>query len=200
MDPQELTLLLAAWGYPALFALFLLTGVGSPVPEDLLLLLAGYLVFLDVFTLPLTFFISWSGVIGSDFVLFAAGRHLAWHSSRWTDDHMLSPTRLRRASRWFERCGDIAIFFARLVPGTRAVVFLTAGVRDVPARRFVACDAAGALVWVPVMLWAGHGLGHRIGDLTAALEWLRQGAVWGLLLAASLLVAWLVMGREESKL
>lgn len=43
MDPNTVSNLLATWGYPALLLLLILTGVGSPIPEDLLLLTAGSL-------------------------------------------------------------------------------------------------------------------------------------------------------------
>lgn len=37
--------LLGTWGYPALLLLLILNGVGSPIPEDLLPLTEGYLVY-----------------------------------------------------------------------------------------------------------------------------------------------------------
>src|ERR687891_605995 len=61
VDPESLSALLDTWGYPALLLLLILTGVGSPIPEDLLLLTAGYLVYTDVFYWPPALFV---GVIG----------------------------------------------------------------------------------------------------------------------------------------
>jgi membrane-associated protein len=133
-------------------------------------------------------------------MLYSAGRHLAWHSARSTDDALLSPGRLQRATRWFARLGDGVIFAARLIPGTRAVVFLTAGARGIPATRFLRYDVLGAVLWVPGMLVIGHTSGVAIGDLGEALEWLGRSAVWAMLAAALLLVLRLSWGREASKL
>ena len=69
------------WGYPALLLLLVLTGLGSPIPEDLLLVTAGYLVFTDVFQWPLALVVCLIGVVVSDVMLYSAGRHLAWQST-----------------------------------------------------------------------------------------------------------------------
>lgn len=80
VDPETLSAILGVWGYPALLVLLMLTGVGSPIPEDLLLLTAGYLVFSDVFAWPSALAVSLVGVVISDVMLYSAGRHLAWRS------------------------------------------------------------------------------------------------------------------------
>jgi membrane protein DedA with SNARE-associated domain len=92
------------------------------------------------------------------------------------------------------------VFGARLIPGTRALVFVTAGLHGLPASRFLIYDGLGALIWVPLVLLVGHRLGDRVGDLNAVLGWTQDGGVWLAAFAAILLIVWLVWGREESKL
>ncbi len=192
--------LIEAWGHPALLVLLLLTGIGSPVPEDLLLVTAGYLASADVLDWRLTAGLGWLGVVGSDLLLWAAGRRLAWHAARWQDGHFLSPHRLRRATGWFDRWGNAVILIARLVPGTRAVVFLTAGVRDVSPRTFLVYDGAGAMLWVPAMLALGSAAADHLAGPAGVAEVLGRGTGWMFVVVAALALAWLVMGREESKL
>lgn len=191
---------LGTWGYLALLLLLIATGVGSPIPEDLLLLTAGYLVFTDVFQWPVTCFVSATGVVVSDLMLYSAGRHLAWRSDRWPESRLLTPERVRRTTRWFARLGNGAIFIARLTPGTRALVFVAAGARAVPVWSFLRYDAMGAALWVPAMLALGYAFGGRVGGLDAAIGWVNESAVWAVVVAALLLVIWLSWGQEESKL
>jgi membrane-associated protein len=200
VDPIVLAEFVATWGYLALLVLLLLTGVGSPMPEDLLLLIGGYLVFTGVMEWPLTLTIGLVGVVGSDTMLYSVGRQLAWRPRKNLEERVLSPGRLRRVTRWFDRVGPMAVFAARLVPGTRALVFVTAGLRGVPASHFLICDILGALIWVPLLLFVGHRLGDRVGDLPAAVRWMQDGGFWLAMLALALLALWLVWGREESKL
>lgn len=199
VDPETLSAILGVWGYPALLALLLLTGVGSPIPEDLLLLTAGYLVFSDVFDWPGALAVCLVGVVGSDAMLYSAGRHLAWRSA-WSDNPVLSRERLELAAGWFNRVGHPLVFIARLIPGTRAMVFLAAGVRAVPAASFLRYDFLGASLWVPAMLVVGHAAGSRIGNLEAVIAWVSRSAVWMIATAGVLFLIWLSWGREESKL
>jgi len=199
VEPESLSAILGVWGYPSLLVLLVLTGVGSPIPEDLLLLTAGYLVFSGVFNWPAALAVSFTGVVISDVLLFSAGRHLAWRSRR-RENQVLSRERLARASDWFDRVGERLVFIARLVPGTRAMVFLAAGVRAVPGGRFLRYDLLGAALWVPAMLVIGHATGSHIGDLEAMGAWLSRSAGWVIAIAAMLLLMWLTWGREESKL
>jgi membrane protein DedA with SNARE-associated domain len=200
VDPETLSATLGVWGYPALLSLLILTGVGSPVPEDLLLLTAGYLVFSGVFDWPVALTVSFVGVVVSDLMLYSAGRHLAWRSTRWSEGRVLSPKRLERATGWFDRVGDHLVFIARLVPGTRAMVFLTAGARALPVWRFLWHDILGASLWVPGMLVVGYASGSRIGDLETMIAWMTRSSVWVMVIAMVLLLVWLSWGREESKL
>ncbi len=74
MEPDSLSALLGTWGYPALLIMLVITGVGSPVPEDLLLLTAGYLVFTGVFEWAPALGVAGVGVVTSDLLLYSAGR------------------------------------------------------------------------------------------------------------------------------
>jgi membrane protein DedA with SNARE-associated domain len=200
VEPDGLSTVLGVWGYPALLVLLLLTGVGSPIPEDLLLLTAGYLVFSDVFDWPAALAVSLAGVVISDVMLYSAGRHLAWRSMRWPDSRVLSRDRLARATGWFDRVGDPLVFIARLIPGTRAMVFLTAGVRALPAWSFLRYDLLGACLWVPSMLVVGHVSGSHIGNIETLTVWVSRSVVWVIAIASVLFLVWLSWGREESKL
>ncbi len=199
MDAVDLTLWLETWGYIGLLVLLLATGIGSPVPEDLLLLCAGYLVSVGVLEWPLTCLVAGLGVVSSDVVVYLAGRHVAWRSERHAGT-LLSPERLRRATRWFDRWGNRVVLVARLVPGTRALVFITAGMKPVPVGQFLRLDAAGAAIWIPAMLATGYFAGHRVGDLTNVIAAFERAGVLVFIAACALLAVWLTLGREESKL
>jgi membrane protein DedA with SNARE-associated domain len=167
--------------------------VGSPIPEDLLLLTAGYLVFSDVFAWPSALAVSLVGVVISDVMLYSAGRHLAWRSMRWSDGRVLSRARLARATGWFDRVGDPLVFIARLIPGTRAA-------RALPVSSFLRYDVLGASMWVPSVLVVGHTAGSHIGDGEMVMAWVSRSAVWMIAIASVLFLIWLSWGREESKL
>jgi membrane protein DedA with SNARE-associated domain len=201
MDAGAATQFLGTWGYPAFVGLLIVTAFGSPLPEDLLLLAGGYLISVDVFSWPLAFPLAMVGVTGSDTLLYLAGRQIRQRSTlQGRVSRLVRPGRLRLAARWFGRFGDWAIFVSRLVPGTRTLVFVAAGMRRVHPLKFCLLDALGALVWITLLFMAGAFLGEHLGDLSNAIRLIRQSVIWiivGLLLLVLLRIWW---GREESKL
>lgn len=165
MSPARLAELLADWGYATYVLLLLATGVGSPIPEDLILATAGYLISASAFSWPGAIILGILGIVSSDVLLYAWGRRLHAGVSRGWMSRLVRPHHLAVAERWLERLGDKAVFFGRLLPGTRTVAFIGAGVRQMPLRRFLLFDTLGALVWVPAVLFAGAQMGEEIGGL-----------------------------------
>lgn len=92
------------------------------------------------------------------------------------------------------------MFIARLIPGTRAMVFISAGARALPVSSFLRYDVLGASVWVPSVLVIGHASGSHIGDVEMVMAWVSRSAVWMIAIVSVLFLIWLSWGREESKL
>jgi membrane protein DedA with SNARE-associated domain len=117
--------------------------------------------------------------VATDCIIYGVGRHLRQQTQRggWLR-RAVRPGHLRVATRWFAKYGNWIIFIARLTPGTRLIVFISAGVRGVPLPRFVFYDGLASLIYVPVTLYVGEQLGARIGDLGQALAWLGSHVQW----------------------
>ena len=179
MSPDAIAVLLQTWGYPLWVALFLASGVGSPITEDVLLLAGGWLLALDVFTWRVALPLGLVAVVTTDCILYTIGGHLRQQTRRGGYlRRAVRPAHLRVATRWFSRYGNWIIFLARLTPGTRLIVFISAGVRGVPLSRFVFYDGLASLIYVPLMLFVGERLGARIGDVGAAIAWVGGHVQW----------------------
>jgi membrane protein DedA with SNARE-associated domain len=190
MTPALVADFLRRWGYQAYFGLFLLTPVGSPITEDILLLAGGFLVGEGVFDLRVVVPLVLVGMVVSDLTLYGFGRYLRTHHTRRQGllSRLVRPARIRVASRWFGRYGDAAIFVARLLPGTRFICFVGAGMSGVPPWRFLIYNVAGTLVWAPLLLFVGFWLRDQIGGLGDVVRWVEQRVLW-LALALVLVVA-----------
>lgn len=200
MNPSRLAELLSDWGYSTYLLLLCATGVGSPIPEDLILVTAGYLVSAGVFSWPSAVAAGLIGVVGSDAMLYGWGRRLrAGAKSGWMS-RVIRPHQFARVERWLARFGDGAVFIARLLPGTRAVTFIGAGLRRMPFGRFLLLDLAGALIWVPIVLVAGAQLGEEIGGLDDLAGSIRRVAVWLVVILVAMAVLWRWWRSEASKL
>lgn len=62
---------------------------------------------------------------------------------------------LQRLDRFVRRWGGFAVAAARFVPGSRALVFATAGARGVRPTTFFVADLCAALAWVALLVSAG---------------------------------------------
>lgn len=201
MEPEAAAALLGQWGYAAYFALFLASAVGSPLTEDLLLLVGGWLVGGGVFSADVCLPLAFAGILSSDLLLYTFGRQLRSHSLRRTWlRRLIRPGRLRVATRWFARFGDWVVCAARLVPGTRMLVFVSAGLRGMPRWRFLVLDGLAALLWVPLLFWLGREFGARIAGVHEAVSWVSSRVGWIILAAAAAFVArraWLAAERRR---
>ena len=200
MSPARLAELLSDWGYATYVLLLVATGVGSPVPEDLVLATAGYLISAGAFSWPGALILGVVGVVSSDVLLYGWGRRLHSGVSQGWMSRLVGPHHLATAERWLVRLGDKAVFLGRLLPGTRTVAFIGAGVRRMPLSKFLLFDLLGALLWVPAVLFAGAQVGEEIGGLDQLLARLARSVVWILLGVAILLGLWRWRGAEASKL
>lgn len=156
------------WSYLGLLLVLLAAGMGLPLPEDIPLILAGFLVSRgngDLFLMMLT---GLAGVIIGDSILFCLGHRygpgIVEH--RWFR-RFAKPWLIERARQKYENHGAKILFAARFMPGLRAVLFLTAGVFRVPYWKFITFDGTAALISVPVWIWAGWKFSSKIQEVFA---------------------------------
>ncbi len=184
MAPGTVAEFLTEWGYQAYLFLFLLTPLGSPITEDLLLLVGGYLVAEGVFSWSVALPLASVAMVITDVVLYGFGRYLRTHTSRRGRlSRLVRPARIRQATRWFARYGDAAVFVCRLVPGTRLICFVGAGMSGVRLSRFALYDVLGIVILAPLLLWVGYRLHDRLGNLADVLRWIESRAAWILVVA-----------------
>jgi len=104
-----------------------------------------------------------AGVVG-----YTLGSVLGWGIGYWGGRPYLerhgrwlhvSPAKLERAEDWFDRYGDAAVFFARLLPVVRSFISIPAGVVQMPVGRYTALSFLGNLPWCFGFAGAGLALG-----------------------------------------
>lgn len=84
----------------------------------------------------------------------------------------LASPRIEAASAMLRRFGPVAVVATRFLPFVRGPIYLAIGLSGFRVRRFLAIDAAAALVQVPLLLWLGSRLGSGV---TLAEAWSRVG-------------------------
>ena len=151
--------------YLAMFSILFLCGLGLPIPEEVTLIGSGLLVGwgeADFIAATLTCV---AGILAGDSIIFGAGyifgdRFLRSRPMRI----MLSPRRLRKVAKFFEKHGSKAVFFARFFAGVRIGVYAYAGSQRMNWFRFLFLDFLGALFSGGLSIWLGEWAAKQFAE------------------------------------
>src|SRR5687768_5580578 len=133
----------AGYGYVAVFALMVLESACVPIPSEVTMLFGGALASAG-FAAPgeelSLFWVGMAGTVGNligSWLAYwagaAGGRPLVDRFGRYL---LIRPHEVDKAHAWFDRYGDAAVFFSRLLPVIRTFISLPAGVVRMPFWRF----------------------------------------------------------------
>ncbi len=158
---------LAAFGYPGLAAFLLIENHFPPIPSDLILPLAGFLVGKGEMSFLPALLAATTGSLVGAYILYAVGlwggRPLVLRYGMWL---RVKEGDLDHAEGWFEKYGDWVVFFARMVPGARSVVSIPAGMLQMPLGRFPLLTTSGSAAWNVLLIGAGWFLGENWRRIT----------------------------------
>lgn len=163
-------------GYPALFGVLLLCGVGLPVPEDIPLIAAGILVEKGQFNLAIASLCAWCGIIGGDLILYTLGRKFGADivNIPIIGSH-INARRMERMDHWFNRYGVWVVAFGRLIAGIRGAMCVVAGTTHFKLWKFVLVDGLAALVSGGIFVFIGYKFGKNSERLHSLLHQIKGG-------------------------
>jgi membrane protein DedA with SNARE-associated domain len=151
---------IAALGYVGLAMLLIAENLFPPIPSEVVLPLAGFLVGRGDLVFWQALLAATFGSVAGALILYALGRYggrkLVLRYGRFLH---VDEEGLDRADGWFRRYGDWVVLFARVVPLARSVVSIPAGTMKMPAIRFTVLTAIGSLAWNTLLIGAGVILG-----------------------------------------
>jgi membrane protein DedA with SNARE-associated domain len=158
---------LESWGYLGVFLGILGTGVGFPMPEELPIVVGGMLAGGGSVIWWLMLPVCIVGVVIGDGLLYGIGRLWGRHllEINWVKTRLLSPERRQHIEQNFHEHGIKILLFARLTPGIRAPIFLTAGITRLPLAKFLFADAIYAVPGVSILFGLGYVFGDRMVKL-----------------------------------
>lgn len=182
--------------------ILLLCGFGLPLPEEIPLFIAGYLVFAGEVSLHNAAIYTTLAILVGDSIIFYAG-HRYGHRVFQTKfaSRFLTEKRLKQVNDAFHKYGSRVVFIARFMAGVRMPVFLMAGVLRMSYRRFIFFDGIAAIISAPLIVWVTyHFCAYFGGETDKALVVVRQTERWLLLGAVlAVLVVTLVLLRMNRR-
>lgn len=189
---------ISAGGYLGIILLMGIESACVPLPSELIMPFAGYLVSTGQFSLVMA---ATAGALGCNLGSIVAyevgkrgGRPVV---ERWGKYLLIGPDELDAADRFFVRWGRWAVLVGRLLPVIRTFIAFPAGVARMPLVPFHIYTFVGSWPFCFFLAWVGMKLGdqwHSDPRIRAAFH--RLDAVIGVLLVAA--VAFYIWHRVRS--
>ena len=177
-----------AVGYLGVAMWVAIESVIIPIPSELVLPFAGFLVGEATSIEPLTgqpwnFWLTViAGTLGATAGALIAYGIGAWGGrpiiERWGRWLGITGADLDKADAFFAKHGEAASFFGRMVPVIRSLVSFAAGIGRMNLAKFTAFSFLGSLPWTALLVFAGMQLGANwlaVGDWLKRFEYLIVG-------------------------
>lgn len=193
--------IISTMGYPGLGIVMFLENVFPPIPSEVVLPLAGSLTLSNRFSLFWITVVGMSGSLLGAFLFYGLGKWLGEPRVRkiikkYGRYAFLAVEDLDRSLAWFNRFGDLVIFFGRMVPIVRSLISIPAGVAAMNFAKFTGLTIVGTALWSFLLAWGGRLLGEQ-WPLIA--EWIDTYQNIVLLIAGLLVIIFIVNRLPKRK-
>ncbi len=159
---QFITHVIAVGGYAGVAALMGIESACIPLPSEIIMPFAGYVVFLGHLNLIL---VATAGAVGCNLGSAVAywigakgGRPLVERYGGWV---LMGQHDLDRMTQFFERYGSITVLIGRLLPVVRTFIAFPAGIARMSQVRFHIYTFLGSWPWCLVLAYVGMKLGEK---------------------------------------
>lgn len=153
---------ISAAGYLGVIVLMAIESACIPLPSEVIMPFAGYLVSIGRFSLIGA---ATAGALGCNlgstvaYYVAATGGRAAFE--RWGAYILVRPHEIANAERFFARYGAVTVFVGRLLPVVRTFIAFPAGLARMPMLKFQIYTFLGSWPWCFALAYVGYALGAR---------------------------------------
>lgn len=181
-------------GYAGVFVGMTLESVGLPIPSEVIMPFAGYVVWEGGLTLIGITLAGTLGCLAGSLIAYYiglwGGRPLLEHYGKYV---LIRKRELDLADKWFGKYGDKAVFVGRLLPVVRTYISFPAGIVKMDVKKFSLYTVLGSLLWCFGLAYIGVLLGPHWVDIEGLFRYLDIAVIVGIIA----LVAYLIYHRER---
>lgn len=168
---EHLTNFINALGYPSVFLLMTAESMIFPLPSEVVMPFAGWLIASGDFTFfGVIFFSTLGSLFGSLLSYFIGqygGRALI---AKWGKYFLLNEADLNKAENFFQQKGELTIFVSRFIPIVRHLISVPAGLAKMNLLKFCVYTVIGAGLWNTFLAAVGFYLKNNWTKIMAYSE------------------------------
>jgi membrane protein DedA with SNARE-associated domain len=147
-------------GYIGIVLVMAAENIFPPIPSELVMPLAGFMAREGTFNIWLVILTGMLGSVIGALVLYYLG---AWANEtvirrfvrRWGRYALISESDLDVSLGYFNRYGEVVIFFGRLIPLVRSLISIPAGMNRMPLPKFLFFTMLGTTLWSAFLSFMG---------------------------------------------
>lgn len=147
------------------FGIFIMTFIEStfiPIPSEITLIPAGYLIQKGEMSGPIVLLVSTLGTLGGAlanyYIAYFFGRLLFVDKGKY---FFLNPAKLNKIEKFFAEHGAISVFTGRLLPGVKHFISFPAGLAKMNLKLFSLYTALGGAIWCAILITLGYLIGEN---------------------------------------
>jgi membrane protein DedA with SNARE-associated domain len=167
--------IISALGYGGVVLLMAVESACIPLPSEIIMPFAGYLVYAGRFNLWAVGLAGAVGCVLGSLVAYwvgsRGGRPLIEKYGKYV---LVSKHDLDLADRWFARYGEVIVFASRLLPVVRTFIAFPAGIARMNLTRFVIYTFLGSLPWCIGLAYVGQILGEQWDKSETLKTWFHR--------------------------
>jgi membrane protein DedA with SNARE-associated domain len=147
-------------GVMGIFIMTFLESTFVPIPSEIVMIPAGYLIHQGVFDWFVVWPVSILGTIGGAYFNYLIARHLGRRLFlRYGKYFLMNAEKLTKIEAFFTKHGAFSMFIGRLIPGVRHFISFPAGLAMMDLRLFLFFTALGGGLWMGILLVLGYYIG-----------------------------------------
>lgn len=183
------------FAYLAIFLALIASTIAVPIPEEIVLLIAGYLASQQV----LNFWI----VLGVSLLAIIIGDNIGYQLGKHGGGFLLERFMHTRIQKWvqthFTKHGPKTVFLSRFMTGIRNIFHITAGASGMSWTTFFFYDLLGALIATPIVLAIGYFFGAHLSIFARIIKTIDTTLLIGFLIVLLILALLACFFREQTK-
>ena len=186
-------------GYAGVFGLMIVASAAVPIPSEVILPVAGYLVSIGQLDFWLVVTLAALGSLIGTLTAYSIGYFLGRAAIlRYGRYIRMNEGHLKTAETWFARYGSVTVLFCQFVPLIRTLVPFPAGIAEMKLWKFVGFSLIGIVIWDTILVYIGYIVGKDYLAISQALEGVfTQIGIVAVVLAIVIIVLWIRRGRSQ---
>lgn len=158
-------------GYAGVFGLMIIASAAVPIPSEVILPVAGYLVSIGHLNFWLVVALAATGSLIGTLIAYSIGYFLGRAAIlRYGKYVRMNEGHLNTAEKWFGKYGNVTVLFCQFVPLVRTLIPFPAGIAEMKLWKFIVFSLVGIVIWDTALVYVGYYVGTNYLAISHTLE------------------------------